>query len=350
MGDLKSKVRWQMETIKKDIQNKEFKRVYLLYGETYLKRQFSQLLRDAVVDKEDSVNYHYFEGEAVSFSQVIDTAETIPFLSEYKVILIENSGACNKSSDQIADYIPTIPESTILIFLEEHIRKNTRLYKAIDNHGHCAWFQKQSKAVLIGWIRKKLKEHGKTITEDAIRVFLEKTCDIGTDQKRKKETRSTELEYMNMELEKVISYAYYRDEITAEDIETIVHVKLQNRIFNMLTAIFNKNTKEALSLYYELLSLGEKPFLILLSLTKRFNEIYQVKLLKESNYDDEQISKKIGIESFNVRKYAQQARRLGNQVLREALEECIEMRVNIVSGIIDDTVAVELLIVKYSSK
>ncbi len=51
---------------------------------------------------------------------------------------------------------------------------------------------------------------------------------------------------MYIMIEKVISYAYHRDEITVEDIETIVHGKLHNRIFDMITAIVNKNQKEAL--------------------------------------------------------------------------------------------------------
>lgn len=339
-----------METINKNIREQDFKRVYLLYGESYLKRQYCNLLVNEVANREDSLNYHKFQGKEVSFPKVIDIAETIPFLADYKVIVIENSGACNQSSDQIADYIPTIPESTILIFIEEEVKTNTRLYKAIKKHGHCAWFHKQSQEMLKSWIKNKLISQGKTITRDGLGLFIEKTIDMDSDKEREKATKSTEMDYMNMELEKVISYAYHREVITVEDIEAIVHGKLHDRVFDMFEAIVTKNQKEALRLYYDLLSLKEPPLKILAILAGQFNARFQMKLLKEKNYNDAQISEEIGIQRYWVSKQVLQVRGVTSKALRDALEECVETESRIKSGRMDETMGLELLIIKYSSK
>jgi len=46
-----------MKTIKEDIKNREFKRVYLLYGtEEYLKRLYKNKLKEAVLQDSDAMN------------------------------------------------------------------------------------------------------------------------------------------------------------------------------------------------------------------------------------------------------------------------------------------------------
>lgn len=53
-----------MKSLQEDIKNQDFKQVYLLYGEeNYLKQQYKEKLKKALVQEDDSMNFSMFEGK-----------------------------------------------------------------------------------------------------------------------------------------------------------------------------------------------------------------------------------------------------------------------------------------------
>ena len=71
------------------------------------------------------------------------------------------------------------------------------------------------------------------------------------------------MENISSELEKLISYTLGRDVITDEDVETICTTQVTNKIFDMITAIAARQTRKAMDLYEDLLTLKEPPMRIL---------------------------------------------------------------------------------------
>ena len=63
------------------------------------------------------------------------------------------------------------------------------------------------------------------------------------------------MENISSELEKLISYTLGRDVITEEDVEAICTTQVSNKIFDMITAIANRQTRKAMDLYEDLLYL-----------------------------------------------------------------------------------------------
>ena len=47
----------------------------------------------------NTMNYHYFEGKNTIPEKLIDLAETMPFLAERRVIVVENSGFFKSAQD-----------------------------------------------------------------------------------------------------------------------------------------------------------------------------------------------------------------------------------------------------------
>ena len=71
----------------------KFKNVYLLYGpEVYLRKQYRDKLKTALIGDDDTMNYNYFEGKGLDVKSIISLAETMPFFAERRLIIIENSG------------------------------------------------------------------------------------------------------------------------------------------------------------------------------------------------------------------------------------------------------------------
>ena len=79
-----------MLRLKEDIKTGNFKQVYLLYGEEdYLRKQYLDKLKKALMGDGDPMNYHYFEGREINVGARIDTAETMPFFADRRVMVIE---------------------------------------------------------------------------------------------------------------------------------------------------------------------------------------------------------------------------------------------------------------------
>ena len=284
-----------MQTIANDIKTGSFHRVYLLYGEeSYLKRSYKNQLKEALVRPNDTMNYHYFEGKGINPKSIIDLAETMPFLADFRFILIENSGFFKNSCDELAAYIKDIPETCVFLFVENEIDRRGKLYKAVKQFGYPTELAKQPEKKLIVWLLSLLKKEGKKITEANLHLFLEKT---GSD-----------MELITKELEKLICYIYPREVITSEDIETICCEQTTGKIFDMITAISEKRQKKALELYYDLLLLKEPPMRILFLLTRQFHLLMQIKELSAAHCDFTTISKQTNLQTFLIGKYVNQAK------------------------------------------
>ena len=165
-----------MQKLARDIKEQDFKNVYLLTGEEdYLRKQYRDRLAGAMADVRDTMNYHYFEGKNTIPEKLIDLAETMPFLAERRVIVVENSGFFKSAQDKLADYLKQLPETSFFIFVEPQVDKRGKLYKACKDVGYIAEFNIQDEQTLRRWILGRLNKEQKLITERALPVVMERT-------------------------------------------------------------------------------------------------------------------------------------------------------------------------------
>lgn len=324
-----------MEQLLQDLKQQNYKNVYLLCGEeAYLRNQYKKRLRDALVMEGDTMNYSYHEGKDVNPRAVIDMAETLPFFADRRVLMIENSGYFKNKCDELADYMSVIPESTCFIFVETEIDKRSRLYKEVKKYGRIVEFGTQKEDTLIKWILGMLKKEEKNVTKETLHNFLTKT---GSD-----------MQLIKNELDKLIAYTEGRDVITTNDVEHVCVTQTTNKIFDMVNAIAEGNQKLALDLYEDLLSLKEPPMRILFLIARQFNQLYQVKLLQKEGMGSSEIAKQAGIVPFAMKKYQAQAKSFTEKELRRAVEDCVDSEEAVKTGMMNDRMSVELLIMKYS--
>ena len=326
-----------MEQLLQDLKQQNFKNVYLLCGEeAYLRNQYKKRLRDALVTDGDTMNYSYYEGKDINPRAVIDMAETLPFFADRRVLMIENSSFFKNKCEELADYMAAIPESTCFIFVETEIDKRSRLYKEVKKYGRIVEFGTQKEDTLMKWILGMLKKEGRNITKDTLQTFLAKT---GSD-----------MQMIKNELDKLISYTEGRDVITIADVEHVCVTQTTNKIFDMVNAIAEGKQKKALELYEDLLSLKEPPMRILFLIARQFHKLYQVKLLSKEGMAGSDIAKQAGIMPFAMKKYQAQAKSFTEEELRIAVEECVASEEAVKTGMMNDRLSVELLIMKYSKR
>ncbi|MCI9534064.1 MAG: DNA polymerase III subunit delta [Lachnospiraceae bacterium] len=321
-----------MQVLNQDIKEHTFKPVYLLFGEeVFLRNTYKKRLREAVVG-EDVMNFARFEGKGLDVDELIRLADTMPFFAERRLILIEDSGFFKSASEALVKYLPEMPDTTCLVFAESEVDKRNKLYKKVKSLGYAAEMARQDAAQLGRWAGGILAKEGRKITNRTMELFLSM---VGDD-----------MENIRMELEKLISYTMGRDVITDEDVKAVCTIRVNSRIFEMVAAIAGRQTRRAMELYEDLLTLKEPPMRILFLIARQFNQILQVKELMEKGMDRGTIASKLKLQPFVAGKTMPQARQFSREQIFSYVNSCIEAEEAVKTGRLSDRLAVELLITR----
>ena len=81
-----------MKKLNEEIREGTLKQAYLLCGdEAYLRRQYRDRVKKALMGDGDLMNLNCFEGKGIVPGEVVDLAQTMPFLAERRVLVIETA-------------------------------------------------------------------------------------------------------------------------------------------------------------------------------------------------------------------------------------------------------------------
>ena len=325
-----------MRTLNEHIKNHTFKNVYLIYGpEDYLRRQYRDKLKAAILPDGDTMNYNYFEGKGLDVNEIMGLADTLPFFADYRLIILENTGFFSSANEAMAEYVKRVPESTILVFVEENADKRNKLFKTVSTVGYAANMASPDQETLVKWVAGMLKGEGRRITKNDCLLFLS-LIDL-------------DMENIRQELEKLVCYTMGRDFVTAEDIQVVCSIHTENKIFDMINAVAGKNKRQAMALYNDLLTLKEPPMRTLYLIVRQFNVLLQIRELAGQGFPNNIIAERTGMKEFVVRKNVGLARTFSVEELQGAVEFCTQMEEDVKTGKMADQIAVELVIYKYAS-
>ncbi len=326
-----------MKRIDMDIKNGQLNHVYLLYGEErYLIRQYRDKLRKAIIDPNDTMNIASYEGADIDVKDLIIAADTMPFFAERRLILVQDSKLFKKNTDVLAEYFENIPETTYFVFVEDEVEEKTKIFKAANKVGTTVKFATPKEDILRKWIIGRIAKEGKDITQAAYQSFIEKT---GTD-----------MENIERELEKLVCYTMDKKAIEAADVEAVTTEQISSKIYELVNVISCHQQKQALDMFYDLLSQKEKPSRILYSLTKHFDTLLTIKIMSSQGFNTREMEDRTGLKDWMIRKYQGQTRAFSIEVLKKAVQDGVEYETAIKTGHMEEQLAVELFIIEYSKK
>lgn len=358
-----------MILLRKDIADKTFRKVYLLFGdEDYLVRQYRNELIRAVIGSEDSMNLNIHRSESLDWGVIQDEIMSMPFFAEHRMVVLEDtrlfmsrkaakdaeaadSGESSGDEDlaaQVAAFIPKIPDSTVVLFVEQpdekkaggkkgriSVDKRGKLYKAVSKTGLAAEFGSMDTQSLSRWVAGRLAGEKIRITSGAMERFLQMT---GND-----------MSHINTETQKLISYAGEGGVIHLNDVEAITSEILEGRVFRMIDLIARHECAAALSLYSDLLQLRESPGMIFALIMKQYDRMMLAKDIMERGGGIPQIMSELKLADWQARQLMGQARYYTLEQVRNLTEECIRIRQLVQSGRMEEQLATELVIIKCSS-
>lgn len=320
------------------INSGEFKNVHLLCGgEAYLRNQFRDKLVKALGGDESSMSYDKLVGKDVVAEQVIDLAETMPFFSPRRVILIEDTGWIKSGGDVMAEYISQgICETTYIVFCESEVDKRSKLYKAISSAGMVSEFGTQDEQTLSSWAAKRIKDAGLNISGGDIRYLLNI---VGSDMTN-----------VSNEIEKLICFCLNKGTVSRNDIDTICARRLEDKIFQMCDAIALRRQRDAFGMYFDLMAMRESPYKILVMVTRHYNLLLQIKDMELDRKPDSVIGPAVGKQDWTIKNYRAQTSHYTIDELKTIVNKCVELDMNIKTGNIAEGVGVETLLVDLLQK
>ncbi len=337
-----------MNNIKNDLNTGEYKRVYLLYGdENYLKKAYTDKIRKKVIAPDDNMNLTLISGENFDAKEFMGICDTMPFFADRRLVIVNRSGkfktagknadeggdkAKEKSSDPLCDYMKQIPDTTVVIFVEDEVDKRSRLFKAVKEAGYACEMGYMNPQDLSKWIALEFKNSGKRITYETAFHLIDR---CGTD-----------MENLKIEIEKLSFYAMDRDTVEKTDIDDICVRQLSADIFALTDSLAAGNRAGALKIYNELLSKKTAVALIWRMLNKHFMQLLIAKEMKAAGKTKDDLASALSMHPYPAKKLMDQVGAFKTRTLREKVEYGVQLEQDMKSGRIDEDNIVELFIIK----
>ncbi len=324
--------------------------VFLCGEEQYLVHWAADLLAGTYINKAcESLDYIKLDPENMSMDQIRESCETLSMLSPKRVVVIpELPAASGKKSrnfsesdeKELIEYFSMIPDSCLLIITagkpDPKAKKKIKLQEAAEKHGIVYDFTPLSGALLKSFIVKRFKTAGKVCRNSVIDLLI---SDSGYGNK--------EIEYdlysLENDIKKIIAHSE-GEEITDNDVRMTISTNLETNVFAMLDAISRNRKDEAYRLLHNLLVTGESVFGLLSLISSQLELILEVKEMREEGMSPMQIQKQLGIHEFRVKKAWAVTEKYSVSQLKKILSKAYEIDSNIKSGLLEQTMALELFV------
>lgn len=289
-----------LKKIKKDFREKVLKPYYFLYGnEEYLIDE----IVDSIIktnDDETGLNFKLYTKENFVIEEVIKYILTLPIISERKLILFKDIPffRSTKEDDNVKNVLKSLEsakEQNIVVVVDhfasddkyvKYFGKDNRIVSFFKNEGICIDLHRLDEATLNKYIVSKFAKSGKTI-DKVEAAYIIRNC-------------GKNLKNIYNECDKVISYLGEKNNVERKDLDVVLTKNIEDNVFNLINLVNNNKMEEAVSLYSDLLSNGEKSSNMFAVLANNYKNLLIVKEYLEKSKSQNDISKLMGIEPWRV--------------------------------------------------
>lgn len=193
-----------------------------------------------------------------------------------------------------------------------------------------------SGAQLRSFIVKRFKASGKVCRNSIVDMLIE---DSGYGN------REIDYNLYNLEndIRKIIAHSD-GEEIVSSDVALTISTNLETNVFAMLDAISRNRKDEAYRLLHNLLVSGEGVYRLLALISSQLELILEVKEMRDEGMSLPQMHKLLGIHEFRIKKAMSVTEKYSSSGLKKILSKAYEIDGNIKTGLLDQTLALELFI------
>jgi DNA polymerase-3 subunit delta len=327
---------------------------YILHGDNEFEiservADFKQKIGD---ESMRDLNITVLDGRKTTLSEVQHAADAIPFLADKRLVIVDGlltrlasrkakdgdesapSGAAKDFLNGLIDYVPRLPDTTRLVFIEFQLLnpKHQLIKLAEQQKGKTVIECKQPQAgELPRWIIERAKKCGGSIEPVAAQRLA---ALIGGDLRR-----------LDTEINKLITYVNAQRSITAKDVDLLVSDASTSSVFDLVDALGKRDGKRAAHELHHLLDQGENPLGLLAMIVRQYRLLILVKELQARNLSLDVMAKELGQHPFVIKKLNEQARNYRDSAQLEAIyRRLLEIETEIKTGQTSDVLALDLLV------
>ena len=303
------------------------------------------------------LNITVLDGRKTTLGEMQHAAEAIPFLADKRLVIVEGlltrlasrkpkagddaahlgavpSGAAKDFLNGLIDYVPRLPETTRLVFVEfQSLNPKHPLIKLAEQQkGRTVIDCRQPPAgELPRWIGDRAKQRGGSI-EPAATQRLAALID-------------GDLRRLDSEINKLITYVNVQRAITEKDVNLLVSDASTSSVFDLVDALGKRDGKRAVHELHHLLDQGENPLGLLAMIVRQYRLLILVKELQARSLPPEAMAKELGQHPFVIKKLSEQARSYRDSAQLETIyRRLLEIETEIKTGQTSDVLALDLLI------
>jgi len=278
--------------LQKEIKKRDISPLYFFYGEeTFLINKIVNDIMRMVVDPHlTDFNLNIFYGKETEPPDIINSAKTLPLLSDYRVVIVKEADQLKPSCwKDFSSYFTHPLLSTCLIFCAEKMVLNPEILKIFRKKGEVVRFYHPYDREVPEWIRKIAKEFNKKISREALALLSMKL--------------ENDLQKIYSELQKIAIYVGERGVIEKGDVEEALADIREVSVFDLVDYIGNKDIEGALSALRRLIESGEYPLKILTMITRQVRLMARAKDMLEEGSSYEEVGKRLGIRDFYLKEF-----------------------------------------------
>ena len=333
------------DILENDIKKNSLKNSYIFcgYDEELIKESINKISKPFIEGGLGDLNFIKMDGLTVTMDQIVNACETMPFMSEKKLVVVYRANFLKEKTDstgtsifnELKAYLKDIPAHTILIMYyilgdkRETPKKNRKLL-SIDKITTVVSFEKLKKDKLIKKVEEVFSSKKGKIGKIELRYF----CDRVTNN----------FDIINREVDKLVSYCNGR-EITREDINKLLPPKNEDDIFDLVDLISQRKIDKAIDLMNELLFRADQHMLIITSIEKQFKKLYDIKLGMMQGKKVNNFVSELKVPAFVCEKLMNLSSKFSLRQLKDLIKLCMKTEVRLKSNNTDKTMELELLLV-----
>ncbi|MEW8956476.1 DNA polymerase III subunit delta [Clostridium sp.] len=310
-----------LEEFEKSLKEGKIYNSYIFYGidEKQIKDAINLLVEEVIDKNFKDLNYMRMDGLNLDIDSFINVCETLPFISEKKVVEIfraedlrvKSSEKPSKAFKDIISYMKDMPSYSIGVayyIFQDKREKNRELDKLKGNI--CAVKVDELKGDrLYKKIQKIFYKKGKDIGKIELRYFAEKV--------------DNDLNIIEMEVDKLISYTEGR-EIKKADIDAVFPISNNDDdIFDLVDAISSGRTQKALMICNDIIFKGAKETAILSMIERQFDLLLKGKAKAQNRETPDEFSKAFGLHPYVAKNLMEQSKRFSEKQLKQCLTICL---------------------------
>jgi DNA polymerase-3 subunit delta len=294
-----------------------------------------------------------------SSAQVKDiesACDTYSFLADKRMVIVRNwfsksdqpRRRAGKDQDEtlkrLLDYLPEIPESTLLVFIEDATLPDShplvKAGNAQDGAGHVKLFDLPKDAVT--WITQRAKQKGGEIALAAAKALATR-INRGNpyDRDHYVEDARLYMRKLDNELDKLVAYALGR-KIENADVLALVAEEEVSDMFQFIDAVSMKDGQLAYRLMQGILARGESPLVVMTMLARQTRLMIAAK--ENEQLSPDQLAQTIGVHPFVAKKIVGPAKRFRMAELVRAHLALADADLDVKTGRMEDVAALDMLV------